>query len=133
MRALSLHVVGADHPNRGGGNRRFEILLCRPGEPVTLVPEPRNPVDPDAVMVMSARGVQIGYCTADRAAWIAGMLRGGRVIHAIFQQPTPAGAAIRIAFDGAMPSLPHPAPPSGDTADPDVGPDFWPDVFPPDD
>ncbi|MGN7161078.1 HIRAN domain-containing protein [Sphingomonas sp. SAFR-052] len=128
MRELSLHVVGADHPNRGGGNRRFEILLCAPGEAVTLVPEPRNPVDPNAVMVMSARGVQIGYLTADRAAWIVGMLRSGRVVAGVFQQVTPMGAAIRVAFDGAVPALPEPV-----VEDRDPEPDFWPDELPPDD
>ncbi len=128
MRELSLHVVGADYPNRGGGNRRFEILLCAPGEAVTLVPEPRNPVDPNAVMVVSARGVQIGYLTADRAAWIAAMLRSGRPVAAIFQQATPMGAAIRVAFDGAVPALPEPV-----VEDRDPEPDFWPDELPPDD
>lgn len=128
MRELSLHVVGADHPNRGGGNRRFEILLCVPGEVVTLVPEPRNPVDRNAVMVVSAREVQIGYLTADRAAWIAAMLRSGRAVAAIFQQATPMGAAIRVAFDGAVPVLPRPVVPQSDPE-----PDFWPDEFPPDD
>jgi len=128
MRELSLHVVGADHPNRGGGNRRFEILLCAPGEAVTLVPEPRNPVDPNAVMVVSARGVQIGYLTADRAAWIAGMLRSGREVAAIFQQATPMGAAIRVAFDGTVPVLPQVVAVAVEPA-----PDFWPDESPPDD
>lgn len=128
MRELSLHVVGADYPNRGGGNRRFEILLCAPGEAVTLVPEPRNPVDPNAVMVVSARGVQIGYLTADRAAWIVGMLRSGRVVAGVFQQATPMGAAIRVAFDGAVPALPEPV-----VEDRDPEPDFWPDDIPPDD
>lgn len=129
MRELSLYVVGADHPNRSGkGNRRFEILLCQPGEPVTLEPEPRNPVDPNAVMVISARGVQIGYLTAERAGWIAGMLRAGREITAIFQQPTQGGAAIRAALDGGTPTLPRTAAP---VIDPE--PDFWPDDLPPDD
>lgn len=67
MRQLSLHVVGAGHPNRRGGDRRFEILLCVPGEPVHLVLEPKNPADPQAVAVFSGRGVQIGYLTAERA------------------------------------------------------------------
>ncbi len=129
MQELSLHVVGADHPNRSGkGNRRFEILLCRPGEPATLMPEPRNPVDPNAVMVLSARGVQIGYLTADRAAWIAPMLRAGRTVQAIFQQPTPAGAAIRLAFDGHRPTLPQ-----GVAEGADEEGDYWPDDLPPDD
>ncbi len=129
MREFSLHVVGADYPNRGGGNRRFEILMCHPGEPVTLVSEPRNPVDPNAVMVVSARGVQIGYLTADRAPWIAGMLNEGREVRAVFQQATPAGAAVRVGLDGAEPHLPRERPATG--ADPD--PDFWPDEIPPDD
>lgn len=122
MRELSLHVVGADFPNRGGGNRRFEILLCTPGEAVALVPEPRNPVDPNAVMVMSARGVQIGYLTADRAPWIGAMLRQGREVAAIFQQATPMGAAIRVAFGGAVPVLPGVA---AVEAEREV--EFWPD------
>ncbi len=128
MRELSLHVVGADHPNRGGGNRRFEILLCSAGEAVALVPEPRNPVDPNAVMVLSVRGVQIGYLTADRAAWIGGMLRGGREVMAVFQQATPMGAAIRVAFDGALPVVPRAAP----EAEADPEPEFWADEVPPD-
>ncbi|KQM61874.1 MULTISPECIES: HIRAN domain-containing protein [unclassified Sphingomonas] len=127
MRELSLHVVGADFPNRGGGNRRFEILLCTPGEAAVLVPEPRNPVDPHAVMVVSARGVQIGYLTADRAAWIGAMLRQGRAVAALFQQATPMGAAIRVAFDGAVPVLP-----GVQVVDVEPEPDFWPDDVPPD-
>ena len=132
MREMSLHVVGADHPNRDGGNRRFEILLCRPGELVMLSPEPRNPVDPNAVRVFSVRGVQIGYLTADRAAWIAAMLRGGREVTAIFQQATPAGAAVRIALDGAVPRLPALPETKADT-DADGDTDFWLDEVPPDD
>lgn len=128
MRELSLHVVGADHSNRGGGNRRFEILLCTPGEAVALVPEPHNPVDPNAVMVVSVRGVQIGYLTADRAAWIGGMLRSGREVAAIFQQATQLGAAIRVAFDGAVPVLP-----AAVAVEADAEPDWWPDDVPPED
>ena len=129
-RQFSLHVVGADFPNRRGGNRRFEILVCTPGEPVSLVLEPRNPGDPNAVMVLSARGVQIGYLPAERAPWIAGMLRAGREVRAVFQQPTTRGAAIRVALDGAEPVLPPPAPSSSPPLDAD---DFWPDPIPPDD
>ena len=128
-RQFSLHVVGADFPNRRGGNRRFEILLCAPGEPVSLVPEPRNPADPNAVMVLSARGVQIGYLPAERAPWIGGMLRAGREVRAVFQQPTAHGAAIRVALDGAAPVLPvSTAAPARQDADDE----FWPDPIPPD-
>lgn len=89
VRQLSLHVVGASHPNhRGGVDRRFEILLCPPGEPVELVPEPDNPVDPQVIGVFSARGIQIGYVTAERAPWIGTMMRSGKELRAIFQQVT---------------------------------------------
>ena len=128
-RQLSLHVVGAAFPNRkGGGDRRFEILLCAPGEPVALVPEPRNPADPNAVAVMSSRGVQIGYLTAERAPWIAGMLRAGREVRAVFQQAMARGAAIRVALDGAEPVLPTDAPEPVRAADDE----FWPDPSPTD-
>ena len=132
-RQFSLRVMGAAFPNRkGGGDRRFEILLCVPGEPAGLALEPHNPADPDAVAVHSARGVQIGYLSAERAPWIAGMLRGGREVRAIFQQALPGGAAVRIALNGADPVLPPaaaapvPAAPAPD----DSG--FWPDPIPPD-
>ena len=37
---LSLAVVGIDFPNpdKSRSNRRFEIALCRPGDPVELGP-----------------------------------------------------------------------------------------------
>ena len=129
MRQLSLHVVGAGYPNKRGGDRRFEILLCVAGEPVDLVPEPRNPADPNAVAVFSGRGVQIGYLTAERAPWIGGMLRDGREVRAIFQQATATAAVIRIALDGAVPTLPVSKPQSSLDRD-DAG--FWPDYVPPD-
>ena len=63
-RELSLAVVGISHPNANGSNRRFEAMLCVPGESVELRPEPKNKHDSNAVAVFSARGVQIGYLTA---------------------------------------------------------------------
>lgn len=134
MKQLSLHVVGADYPNADDSNRRFEILLCVPGEPVDLMPDPKNKVDPNAVTVLSARGVQIGYLTADRAAWVGGMLRSGREIKAAFQQATAIGAAIRAAFDGDTLLLPEtvsaPQKQPRSAVD-DV--DLWPDYIPSDD
>lgn len=132
MKQMSLHVVGANHPNADGGNRRFEILLCVPGEAVDLVPEPKNPADPNAIAVFSSRRVQIGYLTADRAPWIGGMLRNGRPLMAIFQAATLAGAAIRMGFDGDEPILPPAAPARPVPTQPkDI--EFWPDEIYPDD
>jgi len=129
--ALSLAVVGARFPNRRGPDRRFEILLCKPGDPVSLIPEPKNRADERAVAVFSLRGVQIGYLTAERCGWIGRMIREGREIRAIFQKPTQFGAVIRAAFDGAEPHLPAPESESRAAA-PDDESGFWPDYIPPD-
>ena len=131
MRALSLAVVGADYPNRRGPGRRFEIELCTPGEPVELVPEPKNPADPRAVAVMSSRGVQIGYLTAERCGWIGSMLRERREIRAVFQSKASLGAIIRVAFDGASPTVPTQN--GRQSPEENVADDFYPDYIPPDD
>lgn len=126
----SLAVVGADFPNRRGPTRRFELNLCKPGEPIELRPEPKNPKDERAIAVYSPRGIQLGYLTAERAPWIGGMLKRGRLITAIFQNQTAFGAWIRIAFDGEQPVLPadnrrEHAADEGFADDP--APDFYPD------
>ncbi|MBW6531902.1 HIRAN domain-containing protein [Sphingomonas sp. RRHST34] len=126
MRALSLAVVGADHPNKRGPGRRFELALCSPAEPIELRPEPKNPVDPQAVAVFSCRGVQLGYLTAERAPWIGAMLRSGREIAVAFQEQTQWGAIVRVAFDGAAPTLPPPrVKEQDDSSGENDG--FWPD------
>lgn len=128
--AFSLAVVGADYPNKKGPGRRFEIAMCTPGETITLVPEPENPADENAVAVYSARGVQIGYLSAERAPWIGSMLRSGRILEAVYQEPARFGAVIRAAFDGEFPTLPIPSQIS-ETAEPEA--DWWPDEEWPDD
>lgn len=127
MKALSLAVVGADYPNRRGSSRRFEIEMCSPGEPVSLVREPKNLADPRAIAVFSCRGVQIGYLTAERAPWIGGVMADSREIKAVFQRKTPYGAIVRAAFDGEVPDLP--AFPSPEPINSDR---FWPDEIYPD-
>lgn len=127
-RQISLAVVGADYPNKRGPGRRFEIAICKPGEPVDLRLEPNNPADSRAVAVYSCRGIQIGYLTAERAPLVGPAVRERR-IKAIFQQADRWGATIRAAYDGATPTLPSPRdsnaaewpPPGSDDAD------WWPD------
>jgi hypothetical protein len=102
--SISLAVVGAQFPNADGSNRRFEILLCKPGEPVELHPEPRNKFDPHAIAVLSCRGVQLGYLSAERAPRI-GALLGEREVQAVFQRAAEFGAWIRVAFDGEVPVM----------------------------
>jgi hypothetical protein len=125
----SLAVVGADHPNKRGPGRRFEIQICKPGEPVELRPEPKNPKDPQAVAVYSARDVQIGYLRAEQAPWIGSIIREGREVAAVFQHRTDYGCVIRAAFDGDVPTIEGvPIEPPAPT----VEDDFYPDFIPPD-
>jgi hypothetical protein len=133
-RQMSLAVVGADFLNKRGPTRRFEIRLCKPGEPVKLVPEPKNPADPLAIAVLSCRDIQMGYVRAERAQFIGTAMRRAGV-KAIFQRAEPFGCTIRVSLDGSEPILPpddtesHAAdwpPPMSD--DPEWIPDhLWPD------
>lgn len=129
MGQLSLMIVGADHPNRDKSNRRSEILWSSPGEDVHLVPEPKNPVDPQAVAVFSTRGVQIGYVRGEQSQLIRSYLARGRITAAVFQDRCQAGAIIRLGLDGELPQLPE-LPPESEQADDDG---FYPDYIPPDD
>lgn len=134
MRELSLAVVGVAHDNKKGPPRQFEIAMCKPGEPVKLVHEPRNPADPNAVAVFSARDIQIGYLRAERAPMIGAAMRRG-IVTAIFQQPEAWGATIRANLDGNEPTLPS-VRAKGEGA-PSLGrheeQDWWPDEEWPDD
>jgi hypothetical protein len=120
---LTLAVVGLDHPNpdRSRSNRRYEALLCAPGDPVTLRPEPTNRADPYAVAAWSDRGIQLGYLTAERAPWIGGRLRAGHPVTAVFQELTGRAAFIRVRFGGGDPTLPSAQPATDDADAPDWG------------
>lgn len=121
---LTLAVVGADYPNRRGPARRFAIGLCRPGDPVQLVPEPNNPADPRAVQVQSPEGIVMGYVSAERCGWVGGMIAAGRQVRAIFQEQTAYGALVRVTLDGSEPVLPQ------RRESPNQAPDWWPDETP---
>lgn len=136
--AMSLAVVGADFENedKRRTNRRFEILLCKPGDPVELRPEPKNKADKLAVAVFSERGIHIGYLTAERCGRIGALIDEGREVQAVFQAGAPWGAWVRVAFDGEVPKVDPSAPPiarrpdMAEGADPDFAfePDpEWPD------
>jgi hypothetical protein len=125
-------VVGARfaNPRRKGqptGDRQMEILLCEPGEPVTLKPEPTNKADQNAIAVYSKHGVQMGYISAERTVLLHRAWSEARDVSAIFQRATAYGAVIRVSFDGNIPSLPPPGlvpdVPDSDPADSDPWPD----------
>lgn len=117
---ISLAVVGARFANKRGPTRIFEIAVCKPGERVDLVPEPKNPADKLAIAVFSVRGVQLGYLSAERAPRIGQIIRQGTEVRATFQEQTQYGAIIRVAFDGEEPVLPP-----ARSRDPE--PEWWPD------
>jgi hypothetical protein len=127
---MTLAVVGGIHCNADGGNRLFEIALCAPGEPIDLVPEPRNKHDPSAVAVYSCRGIQIGYLSAERCGWVGARLRNGEEVRALFQAASTGGALVRVSFSGEAPALPAILVPRPDSEGEDNG--FYPDEIPPD-
>lgn len=93
--AMSLAVVGARFPNSDGSDRRKEILLCVPGEPVELRPEPHNKADPRAVAVFSCRQVQIGYLTAERCGRISQLMSNAarfKLFSSRHRHPVPGSA-----------------------------------------
>lgn len=106
MQELTLAVVGIDFPNADGSNRRSEALMTLPGEPVELVPEPKNRHDGNAIAVVGPRGVQIGYLSAERAPYIGGRMQRGEDVAAIFQGMDGAAAYVRVRFGGEVPTLP---------------------------
>lgn len=124
--SMSLAVVGADHLNKRGPTRRFELAMCSSGEAIELRLEPRNRADTRAVAVYSCRGIQIGYLSAERCGRIGSIMRQGRELRAIFHMHTPYGCVIRVAFDGEAPVLPVARGPIDQT------PDFYPDETYPD-
>lgn len=125
---MSLAVVGAAYEPE----RKFEIRLCEPGESIELRPEPKNKHDSNAIGVFSARGVQIGYLTAELAPRIGQLIRQGREVLAVFQRPSTFGAWIRVGFDGDVPVVPPAPTPPIDGAD-ETYDDFEPDPVWPDD
>jgi hypothetical protein len=131
----SIAIVGANHPNKKGPTRRFELKLCNPGEPLELRPEPTNRIDPQAIAVYSCRGVQIGYVRAEQTQFIGTQMKRGGVL-AVFQREEPWGCTARVSLDGTTPILPVDNNESGACDWPPPGsddPDWWPDETPPDD
>jgi hypothetical protein len=105
-RELSLAVVGLDFPNADKSNRRFEMAMCERGERVALLREPKNAVDKHAVIVLSARGIQLGYISFQRSGLISGWLDAGEAYEAVFQEPGRTAAIVRARFGGGGLRLP---------------------------
>ncbi|WP_235535063.1 HIRAN domain-containing protein [Sphingomonas sp. Leaf339] len=123
---MTLSIAGLDFPNTDGGNRRSEAMMTLPGDPVTLMTEPRNRHDRNAVAIVAASGMKLGYVSAERAPYIGGRIHRGEEVVAIFQGMHGGGAYIRVRFGGGQPTLPPAAAPSySSTRDETDG--FYPD------
>lgn len=132
MKGISLAIVGVAYENKRGPSRRFELALCRPGEPIELRPEPKNKADENAIAIFSCRGVQLGYVTAERAPLILSFMRTGREVRAVFQGISGSGPWVRVAFDGEEPIVDtQERPPVAATVEEDDS-GFYPDWIPPD-
>ena len=93
--------VGAAVEQRGRGG----LGRQRVGEPVALRREPKNPHDANAVAVFSARDVQVGYVSAERAPLIGRrMQQEDHVV--VFQALVGSMGYVRIRFGGGAPTLP---------------------------
>lgn len=130
MKEFSLVVVGINYLNADQSNRRFELAMCVPGEPVHLMPEPDNKHDPAAVAVLSGRGVQIGYLSSERCLWIGKRIRAGEEHEAMFQRLGTHAATVRVRFGGGAPTLPvllpkEAAPDEDDRINQHPGRDEW--------
>ncbi|WP_373928269.1 HIRAN domain-containing protein [Sphingomonas aerolata] len=142
MDEFTTSIVGIDFPNadKTRSNRRMEILLCAPGDRVTLRREPKNPHDSNAVGVWSERDIQLGYISAERAPMIGRRLQAEET-SALFQamhQGAPisasasAGVTLRCRRRSPIPAPRHPRPnPTATTAStatrtgPNGAPDRW--------
>lgn len=133
MQEPTLAVVGIDFPNADGSNRRSEAMMTLPGTPVSLVPEPKNRHDANAVAVIGSHGVKIGYLSAERAPYVGGRLRRGEAATAIFQGMDRGAAFVRVRFGGGTPTLPASDRPSGSAGSSDGAPDDPPPFYPDDD
>ncbi|MGW8202961.1 hypothetical protein ACWGM0_10490 [Sphingomonas bisphenolicum] len=123
----SLAIVGAAYPNRRGAERRAEIALCRPGDPMTFR-RLRGPAGGlRSVGVYSERGVQVGYVGPDDLAQMPGLVSLGR---AVFQSADTWGCVIRATADGSTPTLPQPKPRPQIIYPPRPPVDEYCDIFP---
>lgn len=86
-REYPMAVAGESHRNADGSSRQKILRKVRPGDPVTLVPEPDNPYDPQAVKVMTPAG-QVGYVPRGQNARIFDALQNGKRIEAWVMEVT---------------------------------------------
>lgn len=102
-------IVGESFDNADGSSRQDELFRCMPGEPVTLMREPENPHDRNAILVVSCRGIGIGHIDRATAVLLAPHLDRGREYRAHIHELRGGmvdyesyGAIICIVWDGRV-------------------------------
>lgn len=109
----------------------MELLICKPGEPVELRREPKNPHDANAVAIFSIRGIQLGYLSAERAPLIGRRIPLEEHV-GVFQALVGSMGYLRIRFGGGAPTLPDTVEPEMPVASRARTATFDPDAFYPD-
>lgn len=96
-------VEVADLCIAGGGHHGLRAVLAdlRVGQRLTLRPQPDNPYDPNAVEVLGADDLRLGYVPRALARHIAPALAEGRVVEV---------EITRFRGDGTRPEGPLPGP-----------------------
>lgn len=110
--AYLVGLVGESHSNADGSSRQAELKRCIVGEPVGFSREPHNPHDPLALLVVSRRGVGLGYIPT-RHSWIAEAMDDGELVAGIVNSVTGGtrdkptrGCVIRVRVGPLAPLVP---------------------------
>jgi hypothetical protein len=82
---FSLHtkIAGISRQNNDGTDRQLVARMCRVGDRLTLLPDPKNTHDEFAVKVCVESGEQLGYIKSDIAPPIHVMIRDGHRAYAV--------------------------------------------------
>ena len=79
-------VAGIAYPNEDGTSRMGIIDRCTQFEHLTIIPEPDNPHDRNAIKVCRKTGEQLGYIERELAAEIAEKLQFGFGFCTVFRE-----------------------------------------------
>ena len=81
-------LAGTTHLNSDGSSRQAAIAELRPCDELSLVPEPENPHDANAIRVLAPSGVQLGYLESRLAGETVRRARKGIVTRAFASNVT---------------------------------------------
>ncbi|MGO4894209.1 HIRAN domain-containing protein [Flavobacterium sp. W21_SRS_FM6] len=96
MGTFNTKVAGVKQKNQDGTERqKYIIKYCKEGMPLTLIPEPDNAYDPNAISVwitaksfFSSKSYQIGYISAEIADRLSGEMQRGKKVQAFIKDIT---------------------------------------------